>query len=417
LEARLKILNQPVVQRVNLSGLKSQRKHQLPVLSFPKRLEVILKVSERCNINCKYCYFFDDRNLDFEMRPPIISLETIDHLVRYLADAVTTLGIQSIQIDLHGGEPLLMKKQRFDDMCRHISEQLKHIVKLEISLQTNGILIDDDWINIFEKYDIYVGVSLDGTPEINDRNRVDHKGRGTYDRVIKGIEKLQLRRNRHFSIISVITSGSEGQILYQHLVHKLKLKNLHFLAPDITHDCKTHKLDNSLGISINNIFDSWATDNDFSVNIRFLNRAVSRIMGGKNRLSAEMLNMADFYAFTVDSDGHIGPDDDLRNVLPHLFRGRYNVADSDFADFFASPEIVEINRLIDSMPKKCEACCWKNVCQAGSVLGGPVQRFSVARSFDNPSIYCQEIQELLSLICETAVGKGYPIDRILENIA
>lgn len=399
---------------INLSGLRSMKQKQAFDISMPKHLEVILKVSERCNINCKYCYFFDDRNLDFNARPAIISNETIQHLVRYLVDAIKMHDIETLQIDFHGGEPLLMKKHRFEEMCNQITKDINSIVDLRLSLQTNGILIDDEWIDIFEKYDIYVGVSLDGTAEINDLNRVDHKGMGTYHRVVKGIKKLQERRGSFFSIISVLTSASNGKDNFDHLVHDLNIKNMHFLAPDLTHNCKEKQ---PLGQSLIDIYDAWLVHNDTTTNIRFIKRAVSRILGSEQRLKADALNARDFFAFTVESDGHVGPDDDLRNIFPHLFRDRFNVFDSNLADFHLSPEISAMKIQIDAAPFKCSTCCWKNICGFGNILGGPVQRFSSTNSFENQSVYCNDIQDFLVRVCESAVKKWCALERVLENIS
>lgn len=185
------------IERVNLSGLRSRLRagdgpqHQAVV---PRRLEVILKVAERCNIACTYCYFFDPRNTDFESRPPLISVETIDHVAAYLLNAARRHQLKVIQIDLHGGEPLLMKRDRFDDMCRRLTRTLQPVVDLRISLQTNGMLLDDLWTDLLVKHGVFVGVSLDGPPEVHDLRRIDHDGRGTYVRVVEGLKRFQARR-------------------------------------------------------------------------------------------------------------------------------------------------------------------------------------------------------------------------------
>lgn len=73
-----------------------------------KHLEVILKVSERCNINCTYCYVFNLGNEVAINSKPIISSEIINHLVEFFEQATTEYDIESIQVDFHGGEPLMV---------------------------------------------------------------------------------------------------------------------------------------------------------------------------------------------------------------------------------------------------------------------------------------------------------------------
>lgn len=76
-----------------------------------KHLEVILKVSERCNINCTYCYVFNLGNEAAINSKPIISNGIICHLVEFFEQATIEYDIESIQVDFHGGEPLMMEKK------------------------------------------------------------------------------------------------------------------------------------------------------------------------------------------------------------------------------------------------------------------------------------------------------------------
>ncbi|KQU81248.1 MULTISPECIES: radical SAM protein [unclassified Rhizobacter] len=408
------------IGRVNLSGIRSRlRAREDPEHSvvIPRRLEVILKVAERCNIACTYCYFFDARNTDFERRPALISMETIEHVAAYLLNAARKHRLEVIQIDLHGGEPLLMKRERFDDMCSRLTRELQEVVDLRISLQTNGMLLDDLWIDLLGKHGVFVGVSLDGPQEVHDLRRVDHDSRGTYDRVIVGIKRLQARLPDRLGVIVVLNPETDGTVLYRHMVHDLGLKRLHIIAADETHDTAGVDGHQTVGDALCKIYEQWLQDNDSSIHIRFVGKSVRRILCGRDRLAEEEAVICDSLAITVDSDGHVGPDDDLRNALPHLFRGRYNVLDSTLNDFVCSSEIQALIGQIRRLPFQCADCCWKKVCRAGEVLGGPIQRYSSARAFDNPSVYCKQIQGLLEVVCESALRRGHAPASILENIA
>jgi uncharacterized protein len=142
------------------------------------KLEVILKVTERCNIDCSYCYYFNSENKDFEYKPAHISETTILSLINFLKQAIIDHKLKEIRIDIHGGEPLMLKKERFVKMVKILRESLDNYVHLTLHVQSNGILIDDEWIEIFKDFKIQVRISLDGTEEDNDLNRVDHHGKG-----------------------------------------------------------------------------------------------------------------------------------------------------------------------------------------------------------------------------------------------
>ena len=58
-------------------------------------------------------------------------------------------------------------------------------------MTTNAILVDDEWIELFKAHDVDVSISLDGPAEINDKYRVDFKGRGTLAQTLEGFERLR----------------------------------------------------------------------------------------------------------------------------------------------------------------------------------------------------------------------------------
>ncbi|HEV2679407.1 MAG TPA: radical SAM protein, partial [Rhodanobacter sp.] len=152
-------------------------------------LQIILKVAERCNIACKYCYFFFGGDDSHKFNPAYIADETVDHLADFVADAVSRYQLDLVRIIIHGGEPLMLKKSRMADLLSKI-EQAARGSTLQFTIQTNAMLIDDDWVDLFEKHNVYVGVSVDGPREVNDTYRVDKRMRGTYDRTVDGLRKL-----------------------------------------------------------------------------------------------------------------------------------------------------------------------------------------------------------------------------------
>ncbi len=59
------------------------------------------------------------------------------------------------------------------------------------SVQSNGVLIDDEWIDLFAGLSVNVGLSIDGPKRFHDRHRVDHQGGGSFDAVVTAIRRLQ----------------------------------------------------------------------------------------------------------------------------------------------------------------------------------------------------------------------------------
>ena len=100
-----------------------------------------------------------------------------------------------VGIEFHGGEPLLMGKRKFEEYLSLIATY-KNIVK--IFLQTNGVLLDDEYLNLIEYYcpdKMNIGISLDGLEE-NNRNRYNFSGKNSFNQVCSSLKKLNRRKIR-----------------------------------------------------------------------------------------------------------------------------------------------------------------------------------------------------------------------------
>src|SRR5689334_4370431 len=116
-----------------------------------RSLLVLLKVAERCNINCSYCYFFQHADQTYRDRSARMSDETARAIAPYLRRAGATDNrrdhehVSNMHVVFHGGEPLLLSKRTFDTLCGDLRTQLTNMARLTLSVQTNGIAVDDDW--------------------------------------------------------------------------------------------------------------------------------------------------------------------------------------------------------------------------------------------------------------------------------
>jgi len=122
-----------------------------------------------CNFRCTYCYSPHGPS------GPAMTKGTAETIIRrYL----TALPGDALSIDFLGGEPLL----HFDVMV-HAMKTARELLpnrRLSFLMQTNGSLLDAAKVEILKKFDVGVGVSLDGPAEINDASRLDAGGGGTH---------------------------------------------------------------------------------------------------------------------------------------------------------------------------------------------------------------------------------------------
>jgi uncharacterized protein len=159
---------------------------------------LILQPTPFCNINCDYCYL-PDREKSKRMSGDVID-RTIDLAIR------SGLVRDRLNVVWHAGEPLTVPIAFYHDAFERILVRTPGIVVAH-SIQTNGTIIDQRWCELFLKYHVSIGVSVDGPAFVHDRHRKDRRGFGTHDRVMRGIECLK-SNSVPFHAIAVVTADS-----------------------------------------------------------------------------------------------------------------------------------------------------------------------------------------------------------------
>lgn len=160
---------------------------------------LILQPTPFCNINCSYCYL-PNRNLKERM-----SQATFRKILERLVES-NFVG-DKISFVWHAGEPLSLPPGYYKELYDQIELFPTLANKVTHSIQTNGMLINDDWCQFFKRNNVSVGVSLDGPTFLHDEYRKDRRGQGTLARTLRGIEHLE-RHGIKYHVIAVLTSNS-----------------------------------------------------------------------------------------------------------------------------------------------------------------------------------------------------------------
>src|SRR5690606_13088897 len=132
--------------------------------------QVILKVAQRCNLDCSYCYVYNRGDDTWKSRPKMIPDAVATALARRIREHCEKYAIPRFMIELHGGEPLLLGKRRMKALIDLFRRECEG-VQLDLTLQTNGLLLDEEWLQLFASNDVRFGISCDGPPESADRRR------------------------------------------------------------------------------------------------------------------------------------------------------------------------------------------------------------------------------------------------------
>lgn len=385
-----------------------------------RTIEAIIKITERCNIDCTYCYVFNKGDDSYLRHPPYISKSTIEHTAKYLAKGAKDYSAKTVVVDFHGGEPCLMKKHRFAEMCEILKTHIEPVCELSFNLQTNAMLIDSEWIEIFSKYNIGVGISLDGPEEVNDKERIDHRGRGTYHRTVAGMTKLKEAWDegliKKIGLLAVLNPTFDAKVIYRHFVHDLKLDWMNFLLPIDSHDAFDKTQNKNIAKSLCDIFDEWVYGNDPQVNVRIINQSLGLLRGGAATSLDVKTQMEGSYAIiTIASNGDIEGDDTLRPLSLGI-QEQYNVATSNFIDFMNSKEIKGLQRAEHTLPDDCKECCWQNICRGGAAHGRLINRYSLKNGFNNSSIICDALKEFYSHVSAHLLTHAITFEELTENL-
>lgn len=140
---------------------------------------LLLPVGDMCNLGCSYCYE--------SSRGLVGNRMTVRTLKAVLSHAIPHVSGRG-RITVHGGEPLLAGREFFEHVVREI-EPVRE--RFDVSVQTNGTLIDPEWAAFFSDYDFEVSVSIDGSAAQHDQQRTYRDGRGSWRAVMQGLTHLK----------------------------------------------------------------------------------------------------------------------------------------------------------------------------------------------------------------------------------
>ena len=170
-----------------------------------------------CNLDCAYCYYLHKEDLypgNTSWRMP---RETLESYPRQLIESQPP-GTQEITFAWQGGEPTLLGVEFFERAAALQEQLAPRGIRIVNALQTNGTLLDDRWIDLFQRRKFLIGLSIDGPAELHDRYRFDKQGRGSFGDVLRGLKLLKAGRIEFNALVVVNRhNGDHGRRVYSYL--------------------------------------------------------------------------------------------------------------------------------------------------------------------------------------------------------
>ena len=360
---------------------------------------VLLKVASRCNLNCSYCYIYHMSDNGWRNQPKLMSDAVQGATVRQLTHLLDYQK-HRLHVVLHGGEPLLVRPKQMFELCSMLRSVLPD--PCEVHIQTNGVLLTDEFIDIFVRFDVGISVSIDGPPDVHDRFRVDQSGDGSFDRVRDAIAMLIGRddaRPLFTGVLAVVDPTSEPASVYSSL-KETGAPSIDFLVRDGNHthlpEGKASASSTEFGSWMSRALDIYLSD-PAPPRVRIFDDMLRLILGGGSH--KEGVGTTDYGILVIDTDGSVNKNDTLKAAhsgADRFHRPSWNVLTDNLVDVVQAPAYLEYYHQQRPTAEKCRTCPELRVCGGGMVA----HRWSADRGFDNPSIFCADQLQLISRMRE-----------------
>jgi uncharacterized protein len=359
-------------------------------LASPRCRLIVVKATERCNLNCSYCYMFNGGDQSYMRRPPVMSEAVSDAMFRRVRAHCSAHGIDSFTFVLHGGEPMVAPPKFYRRFVERARQVLEPDVAVRFAMQTNGTLMSEEWCSALRDLDIGLSFSIDGPRADHDRYRVDRRGRGSFDRVMQGWN-LAVASGLRPGALVVVNLQSDPIATYD-LLKTMQPSTVDFLLPDATHDKPPAGLapgGTSYADWLLTIFRCWQAEGGGGLKIRLFLQLMRSLVGKQE--GYDILGRGEIEVLVVETDGEIQPLDGLRVCADGIADTPYNVLRNELDDAYSLPLIRQYHSAHHSLPDTCTQCRLVEVCGGGFLA----HRFQLQNGFDNPSVYCADLQKLI----------------------
>jgi uncharacterized protein len=354
----------------------------------------VVKVVSRCNLNCSYCYMYNLADKTYRNQPGIMSLNTCAAMTRRIYEHAKAHGVTKVHIILHGGEPLLMGKENLSKWVNKIKDILYPDIHINFSMQSNGVLIDEEWIDLLSYLGVSIGISLDGPKELNDKFRVYHDGTGSFDDVVRSIRLIQSHPNGKniFGGVMAVLDPDIDPLEVWKLWQFLGVHSFDISIPHCNHLHLPRQGSYSVGEWLIRLFDLWFDQNDPKLRMRYFENIIRMIFGYP--YSTDYIGGKPIGVIVVETDGGIEPTDAFKCCEEGITKLSLNVYQNSFDDVYKVPMVKVLQH---GRPNLCDMC---QKCEVVDVCGGGYMphRYRPDTQFDNPSIYCVDLYRLIKHI-------------------
>ena len=312
-----------------------------------------------CNVDCTYC-FYKNRPDEIGKGRQRMSDSVLETLVKdYLA-----LRFDKSGFAWQGGEPTLMG---LDFYKKVVELQRKYGADGQVvtnALQTNGILLDDNWCRFLHETNFLVGISIDGPRQYHDYYRLDFKGNGTFDKVMSAIDRCR-QYNVEFNTLTLLNNKNiehpdelfdffvENQIMYLQFIPCVEVDPAGGKIKDYSITPEQY------GNFLCRLFDRWYEYGPEKLSVRLFDSVLQYCLGGHHTICTFSTRCSDY--IVIEHTGDAFCCDFF--VTP---KGRLgSITETPIEKLAISAQKRAFGRLKQNLADKCLLCRHLAICRGG----------------------------------------------------
>jgi uncharacterized protein len=369
---------------------------ELPIFSgeqssTPRISSLLIKpASAVCNLDCSYCFYLDREADPYSALP---ARRMTDETLERLIDTYLFYSYPNSTFAFQGGEPTLAGPAFFEKVAELQQRYGRNGHSVGNAMQTNGVLLNDRWCELFKQYNWLIGISIDGPEPVHDLYRYNKQGAGTWRKVMAGVECMK-KHGVEFNALCVLSQANIGKAaeIYKFFraqgidyIQYIPLSEFDGLGQPMPFTITPEQY----GRFLCETFDLWWPDRR-KVRIRYFDN-IAESLAGQKPGACTLHETCDSYV-VVEFNGDIYPCDFF--VESEWKLGNINV------DSWA--EISRRQRRYQFAAKKtvphpeCQVCEYQSICHGGC----PKHRHDPHRSFNDLDYFCTAYK----MIFNKAVG-------------
>jgi uncharacterized protein len=360
--------------------------------------EFVVKLASRCNLACDYCYIYEMADQSWQSTPVVMAEETIAQLGRRISEHATRHGTESLRVILHGGEPLLAGAARIRQAAAGLRAAVPAGTRLELGIQTNGVLLDAELLGVLSEHQIRVGVSIDGDEVSHDRHRRHRDGRGSFSGTARALRLLAQPSHRELysGLLCTIDLANDPVGVYEALLD-FAPPTVDFLLPHGNWQTPPpgrdpHGTETPYGDWLVAIFDRWYPAPRQETHVRLFEEIINLLLGGASR--SEQVGLSPVALIVVDTDGSLQQVDTLKSSYAGAPYTGLNIFDHPLDAALHHPAVVTRQLGLRALGEQCRGCRIVRVCGGGHYA----HRYRPGAGFTSPSVYCLDLQRLIDHI-------------------